>query len=271
MAPARKRKRRRSLTVRERELWAEGLTRVAGVDEAGLGPLAGPVVAAAVVFPPGTTVRGVDDSKALDAAKREALEPRIREAAADFAVVVVSPEEVDRLDVYRAGLAAMRRSLEGLARPPQHVLLDGRAPPDLPWPHEAIVKGDAKIQAIAAASILAKVERDRLMVEADASWPEYGFAGHKGYAAASHLEALATHGPCPIHRRSFAPVAEAAGLFSEAYFQLAAWIDEAAAPVDLDRVEMRIAEAKREIPLRERKRLATRLERRREALAASVG
>ncbi len=248
-----------TLLSRERELWAEGLVLIAGVDEAGLGPLAGPVVAAAVVFPVGHGLRGVDDSKKLDAPRREARAAEIRAATADRAVVVVSPEEVDRRNVYQAGLTAMRRALDALSPPPDHVLLDGRAPPELPWPHEAIIKGDAKVHAIAAASILAKVERDRIMVEADRDFPGYGFAGHKGYAAPGHLEALRRLGPCPIHRRSFAPVAEAAGLFSEAFARLSDWIAAANGPVDLDRVEMRIAEAKREIPLRERKRLAVLL------------
>jgi ribonuclease HII len=249
--------------VAERALWARGLTRVAGVDEAGLGPLAGPVVAAAVVFPPGTAVAGVDDSKALDPGRRERLAVEIRAAAADWALAVIPPDEVDRLDVYRAGLAAMRRALDGLREPPEHVLLDGRAPPDLPWPHEAIIKGDAKVHAIGAASILAKVHRDALLVAADAAHPGYGFAEHKGYATATHLEALGRLGPCPIHRLSFAPVAEVAGLFGEAFARLARWIAEARSPVDLDRVEMRIAEGRREIPLRERKRLAALLRARR--------
>jgi ribonuclease HII len=252
-----------TLLTAERKLWKQGLTRIAGVDEAGLGPLAGPVVAAAVVFPPGTGIPGVYDSKALDETRRERLADEIRATAADHAISIVTPGEVDAADVYRAGLLAMRRALDGLDTPPEHVLLDGRAPPDLPWPHEAIIKGDAKVHAIAAASILAKVHRDALMVEADRAHPGYGFARHKGYGTAAHLAALKAEGPCPIHRRSFGPVAEAAGLFGETFTALARWIDEATSPVDLDRVEMRIAEAKREIPLRERRRLGSLLSSRR--------
>jgi ribonuclease HII len=191
------------LLRRERELWQEGCGRIAGVDEAGMGPLAGPVVAAAVIFPPGTGLRGVDDSKRVGPAARERLAERIRAEALAWAVVEVEPREIDALNIYRAGLAAMRRALELLDPPPDRVLVDGRQIPDLAIPQERVVHGDATCHAIAAASILAKTRRDARMVEYDACYPGYGFAGHKGYATAAHRDAIRRLGPSPIHRRSF--------------------------------------------------------------------
>lgn len=191
------------LLRRERELWAGGLTRVAGVDEAGVGPLAGPVVAAAVLFPAGTGLRGVDDSKRLPAQRRADLAQRIREAALSWSVAVVDPREIDRINIFRATLGAMRAAVAGLGVAPEHVLVDARTIPDLDCAQEAIVGGDARCHAIAAASILAKTERDALMLRLDATYPGYGFADHKGYSTASHREAIRRLGPCPIHRRSF--------------------------------------------------------------------
>lgn len=191
------------LLRRERELWAEGLERVAGVDEAGLGPLAGPVTAAAVIFPPGCGLEGVDDSKRLTPARREELAAQIKLAARSWCVAEVDPLEVDRINVYQAGLLAMRRALQGLALRPQLVLVDGRGIPQLDLPQEAWIKGDAKCHAIAAASILAKTARDARMAELDAAFPGYGFATHKGYATPSHRDAIRRLGPSPVHRRSF--------------------------------------------------------------------
>jgi ribonuclease HII len=202
----------RRLTERlrfERELWAQGLERVAGCDEAGVSPLAGPVVAGAVIFRPEERIRWVDDSKVLDAKTREALAEEIRARAVAWAVGVVSPQEIDALNIYRAGLLAMRRALEGLSPAPQHVLLDARRVPEFPVPQTKIIRGDALSLAIGAASILAKTHRDRLMCELDLAHPGYGFAAHKGYPVAAHFEALRRLGPCEIHRRSFAPVREA--------------------------------------------------------------
>lgn len=193
----------RRLLERERELWAAGFSRVAGVDECGMGPLAGPVVAAAVIFPPGRGLHGVNDSKQLTAAQREDRAAEIRSEALAWAVVRVEPEEIDRLNIYNAGLVAMRRALDGLPSPPDYVLLDGRRIADLPLPHEAVIGGDARCHAIAAASILAKTARDALMASYEATYPGYGFAEHKGYATSSHREALRRLGPSPIHRRSF--------------------------------------------------------------------
>lgn len=192
-----------TLLRRERELWAEGLVRVAGVDEAGVGPLAGPVVAAAVVFPPGTGLRGVDDSKKLAPERRARLSAEIRDAALSWSVAVVGPEEIDRLNILRASLEAMRRAVDGLSSRPERLLVDARTIPGIDIAQEAIVKGDAKCHAIAAASILAKTERDALMRRFEEEFPGYGFADHKGYPTDAHRDAIRRLGPCRIHRRSF--------------------------------------------------------------------
>jgi ribonuclease HII len=193
----------RRLLERERELWSSGLTHVAGTDECGMGPLAGPVVAAAVIFPPGSGIRGVDDSKKLTPERRAELAVQIREQALCWAVSRVEIHEIDLLNIYHAGLVALRRALDGLAVRPQFVLVDGRRLPGLRLAHEAVVGGDRRVHAIAAASILAKTERDALMVDYDRQYPGYDFAGHKGYATEAHREALRRLGPSPIHRRSF--------------------------------------------------------------------
>ena len=191
-------------------LWERGFSRVAGIDEAGMSPLAGPVAAAAVIFPPGTRIPGVDDSKKLDARAREELAPVIRAAALASAVAFVEPEEIDRLNIHHAGLAAMTRALRALGLDPEHVLIDGRHRlREVAFPQQAIVGGDAKSLTIAAASILAKTARDARMSELDALYPGYGFLQHKGYPVAAHFAALRRLGPCPIHRRSFAPVQQA--------------------------------------------------------------
>jgi len=189
----------------ESELWARGALAIAGVDEAGMGALGGPVVAAAAVLPRDFRPRGLDDSKKLDPGGRERLSVEIRAVAA-WAVGLASREEGDRLNVYRAGLLAMRRAVEGLPRRPDHLLVDARRLPGVRIPQQGIVKGDARSLSIAAASVVAKTTRDALMVELDRIHPGYGFARHKGYAAPEHLEALARLGPCPEHRRSYAPV-----------------------------------------------------------------
>ncbi len=191
------------LLRRERALWAEGLDRVAGVDEAGVGPLAGPVVAAAVVFAPGTGIPGVDDSKRVASARRETLAAEIRERAIAHAVAVADPEEIDRLNIYRATLLAMQRAVDGLGVRPDRVLVDARRIPGIDVPQEAIVRGDATCHAIAAASILAKTARDAIMAAYDERYPGYGFALHKGYPTDAHRDAIRRLGPCAIHRRSF--------------------------------------------------------------------
>jgi ribonuclease HII len=196
----------------ERKLWREGLLAIAGVDEAGVGPMAGPVVAAAVIFPPETHIKGVHDSKQVPAPKREELYDIIIERAQAFAVGVAEVEEIDRLNIYHATLAACVRAVEALCVKPEHVLIDGRPLRNLKLPQTHIVGGDRKSFCIAAASIIAKVTRDRLMCELDNVYPGYGFARHKGYCTAEHFEAIERLGPSPIHRTSFAPVNAAAQL-----------------------------------------------------------
>ena len=183
------------------------MLRVCGVDEAGRGPLAGPVAVAAVILDPRRPIEGLGDSKALSEARREALAPLIRERALAWHLEFISAAEIDRLNILRATLEGMARAVHALRPHAEHALVDGnRLPPGLPCPAEALVKGDAREPAIMAASILAKVGRDRLMVAMDATHPGYGFAVHKGYPTPMHLEALRRLGPCEQHRRSFAPV-----------------------------------------------------------------
>ena len=180
---------------------------VAGVDEAGRGPLAGPVVVAAVILRPDHGLDGLDDSKRLTEARREALYPQILAGALAWRVEFVQCAEIDALNILQATLAGMCRALRGLSPAAQRARIDGnQLPRDLPCPAEAVVGGDALEPAIMAASILAKVSRDRLMRELHLEYPQYGFDRHKGYASRDHLAALEAHGPCPQHRRSFAPV-----------------------------------------------------------------
>ena len=181
---------------------------VAGVDEAGRGPLAGPVVAAAVILDDLHPIEGLADSKRLTAAKREKLYDEIRAKALCCSIAEASVEEIDSLNILQATLLAMRRAVDGLRLKPAKVLVDGNRLPVLDVLAEAIVKGDAKVPAISAASILAKVHRDRWCAEYDREFPQYGFAAHKGYGTAEHLAALRAHGACPQHRKSFAPVTE---------------------------------------------------------------
>lgn len=181
---------------------------VAGVDEAGRGPLAGPVVAAAVILDDLRPIAGLADSKKLTAARREALFDEIRAKALCCSIAEASVEEIDELNILQATMLAMRRAVMGLRLKPVLVLVDGNRIPVLDMQAEAIVKGDALVQAISAASILAKVHRDRWCERLDAQYPQYGFAGHKGYGTPAHLLALQAHGACPEHRRSFSPVAQ---------------------------------------------------------------
>lgn len=181
--------------------------RIAGVDEAGRGPLAGPLVVAAVILDPAHPIEGVGDSKALSERRRDALFPLILERAAAYCIRVIDVDTIDRLNIFHATMHGMRESIRGLPIPATLARIDGnRIPPDLPCMAEAWVGGDARDAAIGAASILAKVTRDRRMLELHERWPHYGFARHKGYGTAEHLAALREHGPCPEHRRSFAPV-----------------------------------------------------------------
>ncbi len=195
----------------EGRLYRQGVRVVAGVDEAGRGPLAGPVVAAAVVLPPGLTGRepwllALDDSKRLSARRREAAFRLIEEHALAVAAAAESPAEIDRLGIGPAVIRAMLRAVSGLGVRPEHLLLDYVPIRECPYPYDTLVKGDVRSYSIAAASIVAKVSRDRLMEQAEAAYPGYDFSRNKGYGTARHREQLARLGPCPLHRRSFAPL-----------------------------------------------------------------
>jgi len=193
----------------ESALHTRGLKWVAGVDEAGRGPLAGPVSAAAVILPRGYVLDGLDDSKKLTAAKRERLyDALIESERVLWSVALVEAAEIDSLNILRATHLAMRTALLGLSQAPDHCLIDGLPIRDCPFPHDGIVKGDGISLSIAAASVIAKVTRDRVMKGLDVEFPEYGFARHQGYGTKEHLEALRVHGPCLHHRRSFQPVAQ---------------------------------------------------------------
>jgi ribonuclease HII len=207
----------------ERQNYARGFQFIAGIDEAGRGPLAGPVVAAAVILPRGFRHREIKDSKLLSAQQRETLAPVIRQESVCWGVGVVEVDEIDRINILQASLLAMVKALAALSSKPDCVLIDGNQP--IPGPlflrekfaggnslyQKTIIKGDQLCRSIAAASILAKVARDNIMVELDKRFPEYGFASHKGYCCAAHFEALRRYGPSPIHRQSFGPVRDALG------------------------------------------------------------
>jgi ribonuclease HII len=205
----RTRRRMTTKTYVERLLWDAGCTRVAGVDEVGMGPLAGPVVAAAVVFAPGKALAGIADSKQMTRLARERMDTAIRARALGIGIGVVEPAEIDRLNIYQAGLKAMRLALDALPIEPDHVVVDARHIPGVAVPQTRYGHGDAFVYSIAAASIVAKVHRDALMRRLDGDYPQYGFRRHVGYATREHLAALRTFGPSPVHRRSFAPCAAA--------------------------------------------------------------
>jgi ribonuclease HII len=187
----------------EHTLRDSGIELIAGVDEAGRGPLAGPVVAAAVIFGPSCIIEGVDDSKKLSPARRVELFEQIVSQALAVGVGILPPDEIDELNIYRASMRAMEQAVARLSPSPQHLLVDGPRYLDRSIPSTPIVDGDAKCFSIAAASIIAKVTRDRIMTELDARFPHYGFAKHKGYGTPGHLAALKKYGPSPVHRKSF--------------------------------------------------------------------
>ncbi len=193
---------------KEAGLYRRGSRLVAGVDEAGRGPLAGPVMAAAVILPREWDSTGVNDSKRLTAGRREELAQHIKSRAVAWALGRAEPPEIDRLNIHRASLLAMRRAVQGLTPPPDYLLVDGRFCLEMDTSQEAVVKGDATCLSVAAASILAKVERDAIMLALHHDYPAYNFAANKGYPTAEHRHALQRLGPCPAHRRSYGPVAQ---------------------------------------------------------------
>lgn len=202
----------RRLLKYESELWALGFAFIAGVDEAGVGPMAGPVVAGAVVLPRDYKLRELDDSKRLDEVTREHLARQIKDDAVAWAIGVAEVEEIDELNIYHAGLLSMRRAVEGLNTSPGFLLVDARTIPDCSIPQRGIIRGDSLSASIAAASVIAKTTRDTMMLALDREYPGYGFAAHKGYPTPQHFDALRKLGASPIHRRSYRPVREALGL-----------------------------------------------------------
>jgi ribonuclease HII len=200
----------------ERQAWLEGARLICGVDEVGRGPLAGPVTACAVFIGRPLVLQYLDDSKAVSPPRRVELDPLIRESAVAVSLGWATPEEIDSLNILHATWLAMRRAIAGAGIAPCRVLVDGNPLPDCAYPQLAIVGGDARSAAIAAASIVAKVARDAVMRELDLEYPGYGFAQNKGYATADHIAAISRLGPCPIHRRSFAPVLQPALPFAVA-------------------------------------------------------
>jgi ribonuclease HII len=239
----------------ERVLWKAGITRIAGVDEVGIGPLAGPVVAAAVVFPPQTTISGIHDSKLLDAPTRERLDLEIRLKASGIGIGIVNIEEIDRINIYHAGLRAMQLAVAALPDVPQHVLVDSRTIPGIQTPQNCFDKGDGINFSIAAASIVAKVYRDRLMTELDLVYPGYGFADHKGYATPVHQAAIRKLGPCPIHRKSFDYIRELCGLYSGTYYDLKAEVSKVSNRAALLEWEKRVRTAKPQMSEMENKKI----------------
>jgi ribonuclease HII len=199
----------------ELPLWEQGIILVGGCDEVGMAPLAGPVIAAAVILRPGTRIKGVNDSKLLTPEERDALEPEIRAQAVAVGIGRAEVIEIDSYNIYRAGLMALKRAVLALDPQPQHLLIDARRLDGMTMPQQPIIKGDAKSITIGAASIVAKVFRDRLMAQLDCEYPGYGFKDHKGYPTPDHLDALERLGACALHRRSFAPVAKKLGLIPE--------------------------------------------------------
>lgn len=246
----------------ERVLWRSGVERIAGVDEAGAGPLAGPVVAAAVVFPPHTELPGIDDSKRLDPEQRESAEKRIRAAAAGIGVGIADVSEIDELNIYQAALLAMRRAVEALPAAPQHVLVDARNIPGIEAPQNCFYKGDGINFSIAAASIIAKTYRDRLMNELAQAYPEYGFERHKGYGTPEHQDAMRRVGPCPIHRMSFTAIREICGEYSERFYSLKRRLEGARERTVLQALEEELAEQRSELAEDEQRKLRLMLSRR---------
>jgi ribonuclease HII len=250
----------------ERVLWRAGVQHIAGVDEVGMGPLAGPVIAAAVVFPPHTELDGIDDSKKLDVDQRTDAERRIRAAASGIGIGCAEVAEIDTVNIYHAGLLAMRRAVEALPMRPQHVLVDARSIPGIDVPQNCFNKGDGLDFSIAAASIVAKVYRDRLMDELAREHPEYGFERHKGYCTPEHQDAIRRLGPCTIHRKSFTFINELRGEYSALFYDLKRRLDAAAAAAELETIDEELGACRAALSDNEQRKLRLVLSRRWRAL-----
>ena len=250
----------------ERVLWRAGVQHIAGVDEVGMGPLAGPVIAAAVIFPPHTELDGIDDSKRLDLAQRLDAERRIRGVATAIGIGAAEVGEIDTVNIYQAGLLAMRRAIEALSIRPQHVLVDARNIPGVDVPQNSFNKGDGIDFSIAAASIVAKTHRDRLMNELATQFPAYGFERHKGYSTPEHQAAIRAHGPCAIHRTSFTFIRELCGEYSSLFYELKSRLDVAAARPELQALDDELAACAGALAENEQRKLKLVLSRRWKAL-----
>jgi ribonuclease HII len=246
----------------ERVLWKSGIRSVAGVDEVGVGPLAGPVVAAAVIFPPGTELAGVDDSKQLEPEQRVKLAAAIRQSATAIGVGLAEVSEIDHLNIYHAALLAMRRAIEALSLKPEHLLIDARVIPGISIPQNSFNKGDGINFSIAAASIIAKTHRDRLMEELEKTYPGYGFAQHKGYGTSEHQNAIRGLGPCPIHRLSYPFIRELCGEFSELFYTLKQQLQEVDSAAALHTFEKQLRERWSELDEKEQRKVRLMLSRR---------
>ena len=246
----------------ESELRSVGCRRIAGVDEAGVGPLAGPVVAAAVILPTEGIPKGIDDSKKLTASTRERLASEISHAAVAYGIGVADVREIDALNIYQASLLAMRRAIEALTPDPDHLLIDARSLADLPVPQTSLVKGDQRSVSIAAASILAKTERDRIMVNLDRLHPGYGFAHHMGYPTRFHREALGRLGPSPVHRLSFPSVREFCHETSAPYRLLLDRLEQASDSTQFESARESLRRHRGELTTAEYRRLYTLLRKR---------
>jgi ribonuclease HII len=246
----------------ERLLWKSGVRSVVGVDEVGMGPLAGPVIAAAVVFPPDVVLAGVDDSKRLDSEQRVKMEVAIRQTATAIGIGIAEVGEIDSLNIYHAGLLAMRRAIDGLPLKPEHLLVDGRIIPDLGIPQNSFNKGDGINFSIAAASIVAKTYRDRIMDELEKEYPGYGFAHHKGYGTPEHQTAIRELGPCPVHRLSFPVIRELCGEFSELFYTLKQQLQEIESGTALRGYENQLRERWSDLDDKEQRKIRLMLSRR---------
>jgi ribonuclease HII len=250
----------------ERVLWRAGVQHIAGVDEVGMGPLAGPVIAAAVIFPPHAALHGIDDSKKLDLEQREDADRRIRAAAVAIAIGRAEVEEIDTVNIYHAGLLAMRRAVEALPVRPQHVLVDARSIPGVDVPQNCFNKGDGIDFSIAAASIVAKIHRDRIMDDLARAHPEYGFERHKGYCTPEHQDAIRRLGPCAIHRKSFTFIRELRGEYSALFYDLKQRIAAAAAAAELQVMDDEVGACRDALAEHEQRKLKLTLSRRWKAL-----
>ena len=246
----------------ERVLWKSGVRSIAGVDEVGVGPLAGPVVAAAVVFPPNTELDGIDDSKQLEPEQRTKLAVTIRESASAIGIGSAEVDEIDRLNIYHAALLAMRRAVEALPLVPEHVLVDARVIPGVTVPQNCFNKGDGINFSIAAASIIAKTHRDRLMEDLEKEYPGYGFAQHKGYSTPEHQSAIRELGPCPIHRLSYQFIRELCGEFSELFYTLKQQLQEVNTSADLRVFETKLNERWSQLDEKEQRKMRVMMSRR---------